>query len=679
MTPRYTLVLTMITAMLLAAGRSYAQEPGPPTPVDSVVILPAVGGADSAKVDSLPEVADGVTVDSLAGDSAVSLGDRYLQFKKRRRRPEPLSWFDSLATYFTSSRLDLLPQARRATYRDAGDYFRSASAFYVAAPQSTPMRKTVQPFGLKGDRLGVVLYGESFHPFQHHLEPDGLIDLNLVPTALDDLVIATEGPAGLLFGGRSAVATMISIPVQTDDNQSHTAIMGEKGGYSYSWVRGYYSRRFQNGKRINSSIGYREAEGSTNLRSDDAYHYTGDMFFPLGTDYGFEIKGNLFDRDGYLAVRPEAGGRTVARDGFGRTARIALVRQSSAQAKTSLGYFYERQGSRLNGAYFGRYDITGHGAFVNWTRVAGQTMIQTDLQGNYGEYSDGFKVRLRRFADASVRLARLNDGWRWAIGGGARYDRDYDLLGWGTILLHRESRRSLVNLSLGYFEREPSLHEGYLHPTTAALYSAVSGGYVNEGDSDLVAEKQLVAGLLYELGGRDNRLRLSVTGGRIQDGIDWFASDSTDTSGSALTVFRPANGDIQFATVSARLQLHGLRLFNLYFGGSYHYLDYELDQDPAYAPEYQVFGAAELHYDWTARLADLYLYGELVFTGPYHGYEEQDLGQEPIFNVVAALELKGFRFSLAWENFLNRAYRVREYNTLPGRFFSYGISWRFVD
>lgn len=685
------MILTILTATLLTIGQAQGQEPNPPDQADSAIVVPTVGGADSVGVDSISVVPDSagvdtlsaaldsVLTDSLASDSAISFEDRYREFKERRRRAPQLSVYDSLCTYFTSSRSDLLPSARCATYRDAGDYFRSQPSFYVSGWQSTPMRKTVQPFGLRGDRLGIVLRGSPFHPFQHHLEPDGLIDFNLVPTALDDRVIATEGPAGLLFGGRSAVATMISIPVTPSDDRAHTAIMGEKGGFSYSWVRGYYARRFKSGKRINASIGYREAEGPTFLRNDDAYHYTGDMFFPLGTDYGLKLSGNLFDRSGYLAIRPEASGRTVARDGFGRTARVAIVRQSDAETRFSLGYTHERQGSRHNGAYFGRYDITGHGAFINYSKLSGPVVIESQIQANYGEYADGAVVHYKRYADLSFKLARMNDGWRWAAGGGARYDRELDILPWGTFVLHRETDRSLANLSIGYFEREASPHERYMRPRSATLYDAATGGYMNEGDSGLAPEKQLVANLLYELGGQQNRLRLSVTAGRIQDGIDWQVIDSTDTLDGVLSVFRPENGDIDFANLSARLQLHGLRYFNLYLGGSYHHLDYELDEDPAYSPEYQMFAALELHYDWTSRLADLFLYGELIFSGPYHGHVEEDLGQEPLFNLVAALELKDFRLSLAWENFLSRAYRVREYHTLPGRFFSYGISWRFID
>ncbi|MFQ6008758.1 MAG: hypothetical protein ACE5K8_07395, partial [Candidatus Zixiibacteriota bacterium] len=191
------------------------------------------------------------------------------------------SYFDSLVTYFTSERLDQRSQVDRSFYHDAGDYFRFDPSYFILEHQVTPMRKTVQPFGLSGDRLNLIVNGHQLQPFEHIPEPDGLADLNDIPTALDNSIFIIPGPAGQLFGGRSGVATLLTLSKRPSTYSPESTLLADKGSFGYSYVRGRYSKLFTNRREIDMSIEYREADGPALDRKDDAYDYYGDFYFPL--------------------------------------------------------------------------------------------------------------------------------------------------------------------------------------------------------------------------------------------------------------------------------------------------------------------------------------------------------------------------------------------------------------
>jgi hypothetical protein len=273
----------------------------------------------------------------------------------------------------------------------------------------------------------------------------------------------------------------------------------------------------------------------------------------------------------------------------------------------------------------------------------------------------------------------MTDGWRWSALMGGRYDQEYDLLPRAAFLLMNEGDNHLVMFSAGYLKQAPTLHELNVPFQTANVYPGTFADYAERGNADLKAESQLVGSLRLELGDLDDALVAHITGGRITDAIDWLTSPWTDTSGADYLLFSPQNTDIDFvnATVMARLALADY--VRIRAGGAYHLAEYSAVDDHPYSPDYQFFGGFELHYRWESRLTDFHLYSELVYTGPYDGHVEINLGQDPIVNIAASLRLEDFRFFLVWQNMISRAYKVRDLHTIPGRFFYYGIAWRFLN
>jgi hypothetical protein len=403
------------------------------------------------------------------------------------------------------------------------------------------------------------------------------------------------------------------------------------------------------------------------------------MFFPLSTTVGLTARSRVLSREGAIAIRPDLFVPAIPRHTSDRSAELVLdIAGSDNTARYQVGYSYLRQGSSLSGVYRGRYDYTGHGALANAVRIRGRHLMSARLSANYLEYDNYYEFETRRNATLSVSLASLGDGFRYAVVGGVRYDQDYDLLPNAALILTRETERTYLLASVGYVEREPTLHESLLHPSRVTLYPGGSLNYADEGNPDLTKERQAVGSLVLELGTLDNNLRLSATGGSIFDGIDWYHTAENDGVGP-FTLFRPRNGDIDFLDLSAQSRLSIGRWLNLLTGGAWRQLDYEDVDSLPYQPEYQLFSGLELHYAWESKLADLYLYGEVVYNGPYDGYEKRDLGQDPIVNVKASIGLKDFRFHFVWQNMLGRVYEMREWQTFPGRFFYYGLTWNFVD
>jgi len=241
----------------------------------------------------------------------------------------------------------------------------------------------------------------------------------------------------------------------------------------------------------------------------------------------------------------------------------------------------------------------------------------------------------------------------------------------------RETDRSLLSLSLGYAHLEPTLHELHKLYQEAVIYQSSELPYADEGNPDLTPEKQLVGSVTYEYGTLRNRLNLTLTGGRLFDGIQWQRG-----IGGALydvILFSPVNTDIDFANATLRQTVSLGDFVKFSAGGAYHYIDFEKYDLGAYQPEYQLFSGLELHVYWVQKLMHLFAYSEIVVTGLYDGYARKDMGETAIVNTKLSFRLKDFRFHYVFQNMLSVNYESREYQTIPGRFSYYGITWTFFN
>jgi hypothetical protein len=674
--------LTVI-AVLLCSGASAQQADS--KRVDTLAVIDTTNRSapvnDSALVDSIHRIYPTLDVDTLTPTQR-----NYIEFETRLRLerqaqkqaetyPE-LSYFDSLVTYLVSPRWNLRADIDRSFYHDAGDYFKSDPGYLVLEPQTTPIRKTVQPYGLSGDRLGFIVDDRQLEPFEHIIEPDGQTDLNDIPTALDDLVAILPGSVGLVFGGRHTAATLLTRPKPPDTSTSISTFLVDKGSFGYSFARGRYSGRFTNGKKIDMSIGYRNADGQLAYGAgDDAYDYTADFLIPVGDTRRIRATGWLYDRKGPYLIRPDVGGGYVRRDRFDRLGQVSMISHNADHTRrVEVGYRHKRQASNIDHGYTGRFDYTGNALFATREWSVGSTMLSADLSGDNLEYICQKSVHSRWSGDLGLSLARLQSAWRLAVNVRDAYVEGFMTLPSVSAMISRDREKSFVMFSAGYSERAPSLHELYLKRQQAKIYGSGSFDYADEGNPGLKSERQIIGTFELDLGPVDKSVGVKVTGGRIRDGIDWV-----NRKEGALTVFSPANGDVSFATVTTDARIGLGEYFHFLSGGSYHYLDYENFETKPYSPKYQAFSGLELHVFWPQKLIHFWAYGEFVFTGPYDGYVQTGLGKEPVFNVKASFKLGGFRFHWISQNVLSNPYSPREYFEIPGRYNSYGFTWDFFN
>jgi hypothetical protein len=666
-----------------------------------LVILLTLGTAvqadesDSVRVDTL----EGVTIvpcDTCPGprdtldvgpDSLTAAQQALADFESRRQKvqdslyvPRPMPSFrDTVLALLGSPRLSIRPEIERSFYHDAGDYFRLDPGYFVLDNQVTPMRKTVQPFGLSGDRLALFPSGNYAHPFEHTLEPDGLTDMNDLPTALDHAVYLLPGPVGVLLGGHSGVAALVTRPKIPASTIPESAFLVDKGSYAYSFARGRLSKTFRGGRDINMSVGYRNADGPVFGRQDDVYHYYVDGLFPIGSHYALAATGRLYDRSGPLLVRPDRGGASVSRDRIDRQADVALYRSNLDRTyRVGLGYSHVRQASRYFDEYDGNFNYTGHAASFTWDRLTSAGVVNLEVEGRYLEYDWAAGRNERYSGRAMVGYAGHSGGWGFAVSAGTDYVESFNALPRAALAVTRETGGSLLLVSVGYAERAPSQHELYLPHQRAQLYGTGTFDYGDEGNPEMTSERQAVGSATLQLGSIDNSATLTVVGGKLFDGIDWWRSIVPEGSGS-YTLFRPENRDVTFttATLSKRVRLAD---FLRFFGGaSYHYTDYEEVSGRPFDPEYQAFSGLELHVYWPQTNLHLFAYGEVVYSGPYDGYDQTVLGQEPIVNAKLAFRSGGFGFQFVSQNSLGRQYTERDYFTHIGRYSYFRINWYFLD
>ncbi len=661
--------------------------------IPAVLCFFSIGQAQDVEIDSanpgadddtsrildtlhLPE-APGDTVD--ISDTALSFEERYEEFQRTRERRPILSYSDTLATYLLSSRLNYRRPVDQSFYHDAGGYFRSDPSFFVLEHQVTPMRSTAQPFALAGGRLDVLAAGHHLRPFEHIPEPDGLIDLNDLPTALDDAVYVLPGPVGLIFGGEQIVAALLTRPREAASRSSEARLLADKGSFGYSYVRAGYSQRFADGRTYDLLIGYREADGPALARGDDAYHYQGDLYFPVAPGAALRFWGHLYNRDGNFIVRPEGGGATLLRERSDRSWRLSCeLYNTDHSARWELAYRRDRYDSDFKGAYAVKLNVTEHIATARREWIVGRNFLQAEVHAGYREYDDERQSADRSGAGVLLRMMRLVDGARWAMVAGVRQVETFGARPWGAAVFLWETRNFFLMMSAGYVEHAPSLHEMFLSFRTSPLYGARRPAYAEQGHRALEREHQVVGSIVAELGPPSSKVQLCLTGGKILEGIDWRPAAET-LNGSSQILFSPVNEDVDFLNIRLQPSVELMNILSISTGGAYHYVRYGSFDHRAYSPKYQLFSSAELHVYWPQRLVHLYAFGEIVYTGAYDGYEKVGLGQEPIANAKLSLGLRDFRFNLVFQNILARVYQAREYSTFPGRYTYYGIEWTFID
>jgi hypothetical protein len=584
-----------------------------------------------------------------------------------------ISYYDSLLTHFTSERMNLRKHIDRSYYRDAGDYFRSDPSFMVVDYEPSAKRKLVYISGLPQAKIGAIHNGMNIEPFEHLVIPDGKIDFNDIPTALDDRVYILPGMIGTHFGSIHKITTLLTAPKKLTSFKPETSIMHDHGTLGYDFTRGKYSKLFSSGKEVDVSLEYRNADGLF-FNLDDSYQFTGQTVLPLNRTINITASGLFMKKESYLQLFDDFSTDVLIRKRIERLGKIAIEKQNSTHTvKHSLGHRYHKKNSELDSLYKSRIDIYKYDLFYNLEGVKNNTFYNFELDGSYEKFHEGFTKYTRYYSEFKVNLLRVISNLNWAITAGVSSVENYDVFPNLAMSIKHETSKNLFLLSVGVSHRAPSLSELYL-PERSSLSIVKGNTIVNLGNENLIKEKLISGSVLIELGSPEKNISLSSTGGAIKDAIEWRGIVSNDTS-----YYQPSNEDVDF--FNSKIELKSQLNKWLYFkaGSAYNFVEYKTPKQNPYTPKYQIYTSAELNYYWKQKFLNLNSFGELVYSDEYVGRFGGEYGNKVIFNAKFSFQIKRFRFHYVFQNIAGTEYNSYEGITIPGRYSYYGITWNFID
>ncbi len=598
-------------------------------------------------------------------------------------REPHLDIHDSLCSYFLSDRFDLSDHFVRSYGHDAGDFIKSNPSNFSVDYQPIPLRKTVAPFGLPGNRLDVIMGDRALHPVEHLPEPDNQIGFDEIPTAPVQKIYNIEGPLGKIFGGDNATSSLIMLPVRPKSTRAESELVVDVGNLGYANTKAVFTEQNKSGRLIQIAAEYRRNDGFDYTWGDSTYHHWADLIYPINNKLNLNLNGRLYRRRGNFLLRLDPKFTRNRRD---RDFSAGLDYSFSANHKSIFEIRHQRSETEIDiaqRAYKRDIDIIDNSIRVTHDAILGKYNMRYELFLTEEEYHN-FDYFLKR------HRAKLNSILFWgdstfAVIGNFSFEKvgGYDPAPSFVMAYKKEKESFYLSLSAGYVTKFPRQYELDLTPAIDRFMSGSVNDYYESGNVYLKPEKQLSGGLTIAYGQKNNDLTVSLTGGKIFDGIDWVKS-TKDTNGLSLTAFEADNRDIEYANLSITKRLSlGKKLF--WTGaGSYRYISINGDDNPSYAPDYHAFTGLELyHY---IKLLELHLYGyiETGYVGPYHSYpafgdEATELGEKFVTNLKLSFRIKSFRFYYYWQNLFFTEYQNRDNYGIRDRLIYYGITWDFLD
>jgi len=682
-------VLFLIFTYMSAGAQSESEGT---TPDSSKIIKP-----DTTLADNL------LTIDSTASpfDSTTMPYDSTLMFDGShpidtaliRHREEPVSFFsadDSVNIYLLSRRLGYSDEMYRSFFRDAADLIRYNPSNFVIEYQNTPFRKTLSPFTLPGNRMNVVLNNRVLHPVEHLYEPDNMIDFNDIPTAPVGEVYNIEGPLGMVYGADNGTSSIILMPVEPDSLIAESKMHVDKGSFGHAYTKASFANRYQSGQLIRAAVGYRKADGAYYNFDDDEYHQWGEIIYPINNRTRLNFNGRIYRRNGTYNVNPDnpyIG--TFYMDRFRRDRDLAagLDYAISDNQKSSVEFSHQRSESsldRASGTYNRKLDIIENSMKFSQEGRFKDYDFKTQVIFKQEKFSEQDKVvRHRGLFDARLLYTQGVSSWMLYL----KADKvvGYEPAPSGMLYYVVNKKKMYLSGSVGYSTKFPSLYELNLSRRIFRIYSSTQADYFESGNKNLQPEKQFTGNITFGWGNEGDDLLLSVTGGKIFDGIDWVRTDSIpdDTgivwSSRILGTYRAENRDIEFVNVTARQKLSWKKFLNWSGGASYHYVRIDGSTDLPYSPDYQFYTNLGLHI--YLRKFDLHLYGfgEAIYQQPYKGFFGTEIGDNITLNARLSFRVKRFTFFYIFQNIQANVYELREDYVFPGRYLTYGVNWEFLD
>jgi len=666
--PVSTLWIILSIVLLLPLTSPGQQDPGPPPDRDSTLIEPPVDDtthpepppSDTALTEPPPDSVD-----------------------TEPEKEKPVAEFDfadTLAAHFLDPRFDLADEAGMSFFRNAGGYLRPIPSNLIVDYQITPLRTTVRPHTLPGNRMNVIFNDRLLEPIEHLIEPDNMIDFNDIPTAPVSHVYNIEGPLGMALGGSGAVSSIILQPHRPETYRAESRMVVDKGDYGYAYTKGLFTVRNSGGRSVRVALGYRKSNGRRTGTDDNAYHQWGELIQPISPKLRLNLSGRLYRRDGNFLYRPESAGITLDRFRRDRDITAALELCSSPESKSLVEFRHQRSESRLDrisGEYYRSLKISDNSLLLSYSGRLGKASLQATATLSQYQVDEPGSLHRRHGGEIDLKYIRGDSSKSIMLFGRLEGRGGFDPAPSAAAVYSIIRPHYHLSASIGYSHRFPRPYELDLEPKSGIL-SIIDTlpDYYDSGNPGLKIEKQSIGNITLAYGHPNNDLQLSITGGRIADGIDWRKMETDDHKYGA---YRPDNVTINFAGLYARQNITFRDIIRWHGGGACRYIEYDGTDNPPYSPDFQLFSGARIHLYIELLDLHLYAYGEAVYLDKYTGRQGTLLGEDIITNARVSFRVKRFHFFYVFQNILSRTYALQEDYPYSLWTSYYGVRWEFYD
>jgi len=587
---------------------------------------------------------------------------------------------DTLGLWVLNNRINYRDDIDRSFFIDAGDFVRFNPSNLLLKNEITPLRSTLSPFNLPGDRINVVYNGRSLNPLEHLVEPDNKINFNDVLTNPVGDIYNIDGPAGMILGGSNATSSMILQPHRPDTVRAESKMLIHSGTFGYANTHGRFGYYDETGKAIYLAAEYRIADGTFYPRQEDSYHQWAEIVYPIKENLRFNWSGRMYRQEGNWPIRPAENDVFLNLFRRDRDFTFAFEMAHSDTRRSLLEYRFQQSKSkiyRFTTTYFRAISVHEHSGLLVHDLDWGKYKISLKGRATWEKFEDAGTEYYRRHGFVSASIMRGDSLSSLVLYLKANKFEFIDPAPTASITYTQNRKNLFISASIGYHTKFPRLYEQYLPLTINRVASPDPGfDYYEKGNPLLDNEKQIIGNLTFGLLPTGRDFLVSLTGGKILDGIDWNHFDTLDLS---LAAMRPNNRDIDFFTATARQRIKWGTFLTWMGGASYHYMKFEEEDNPPYSPDFQIFSNGRLYYYFKPFDIHLYAYGEATYHDPYIGVKGDELGGEIIFNAKIMFRIKKFRMYYVFNDLPDFQYRLREDYRILGRYNFFGLEWNFLD
>ncbi|MDD4051358.1 MAG: hypothetical protein PHR28_05600 [candidate division Zixibacteria bacterium] len=643
-------------------------------PSDSTVIPP-----DTTAVDSLPPTPASPPSDSAKLPPIDTVAGKTVQYSL------PVRFIDSLTAAFARyseeydiRQYDLYP-------RNGADFMTSFAEYFAMTYHETPLRTTVQPFGLPGQQMTVFCGANRMQPYDRVIPADGLIDFDDIATADLEGARIIEGPIAGAAAPDGGLSLLYLKPMAIPQDRARSEFTMERGSLEYAYTRARVARMLSKRLGFFLSTDYRKGASrsyGTNFSADDSsYCVKTQLLYHIAEKTTCEFSLDAYRRTGGFPVEPDNAGY-----GFRRLRRdyrlIFSVTQHDVKGGQLAGKFeYQKSKSAYSSTVttfyrtltprFYRTEISyllpKPGRLYEMTLGGGKEKYTIDgLDGNR-DYAYVSASGLNDFSGG-----RLFAMGRWRIAEHEQYAPE------GTVgLVKNLSAVSKGQLSVGYLCRWPDVADRI----APERFGAIGGNpfylhFTEYGNPDLNMEKRLAGNAALEY--RRGRMVFStgITAGMIHDLIYYDRRYDSLT----MTVIQPANDKINFGDLSISVSVDTLGPFYGMLSAAVRKVDSDRwGSRPPYSPRWQVYGRLGLRHYVAKYKIRVRLFGDLSYTELPLSYRREELSTGAMIMGGFNLSLKDLTFYYMVHNSLNQYQGQPDGYGYSGWYNSWGVNWKFLD